>query len=47
MQGTLTLRMTDVPWRDALDTAVEALGFVVAERNAGILVITTKHAVAK
>jgi type IV pilus assembly protein PilQ len=35
--GTLTLRLTDVPWRDALDVAVKTLGYVVVEESRGIL----------
>ncbi|HEX9641281.1 MAG TPA: secretin N-terminal domain-containing protein, partial [Candidatus Krumholzibacteria bacterium] len=35
--GTLSLRLTDVPWRDALDVAVKTLGYVVVEENRGIL----------
>ena len=35
--GTLTLRLTDVPWRDALDVAVKTLGFTVVEEDRGIL----------
>ncbi len=35
--GTLSLRLTNVPWRDALDVAVKTLGYVVIEENRGIL----------
>ncbi len=35
--GTLTLRLTDVPWRDALDVAVKTLGYVVVAEDRGIL----------
>lgn len=35
--GTLSLRLTNVPWRDALDVAVKTLGFVVVEEERGIL----------
>jgi type IV pilus assembly protein PilQ len=35
--GTLSLRLTDVPWRDALDVAVKTLGYVVVEEDRGIL----------
>ena len=35
--GTLTLRLTDVPWRDALDVAVKTLGYTVVEEQRGIL----------
>ena len=35
--GTLSLRLKDVPWRDALDVAVKTLGYTVIEENRGIL----------
>ncbi|MFT5289551.1 MAG: type IV pilus assembly protein PilQ [Planctomycetota bacterium] len=35
--GTLSLRLTDVPWRDALDVAVKTLGYTVVEEDRGIL----------
>jgi type II secretory pathway component GspD/PulD (secretin) len=35
--GTLSLRLNNVPWRDALDVAVKTLGYVVVEENRGIL----------
>lgn len=37
VSGTLSLRLNDVPWRDALDVAVKTLGYVVVEENRGIL----------
>jgi len=37
VSGTLSLRLTNVPWRDALNVAVKTLGFVVVEENRGIL----------
>jgi type II secretory pathway component GspD/PulD (secretin) len=37
VQGTLSLRLTNVPWRDALQVAVKTLGFVVVEEDRGIL----------
>jgi type IV pilus assembly protein PilQ len=37
VKGTLSLRLNDVPWRDALDVAVKTLGYVVVEENRGIL----------
>jgi len=37
VQGTLSLRLTNVPWRDALNVAVKTLGFVVVEEERGIL----------
>jgi type IV pilus assembly protein PilQ len=35
--GTLSLRLTDVPWRDALDVAVKTLGYTVVVERRGIL----------
>lgn len=35
--GTVSLRLTDVPWRHALDVAVKTLGYVVVEEERGIL----------
>ncbi len=35
--GALSLRLTNVPWRDALDVAVKTLGYVVVEEDRGIL----------
>jgi type IV pilus assembly protein PilQ len=35
--GTLSLRLNNVPWRDALDVAVKTLGYTVIEENRGIL----------
>ncbi len=35
--GTLSLHLTDVPWRDALDVAVKTLGFTIVVENRGIL----------
>lgn len=37
VSGTLTLRLSKVPWRDALEVAVKTLGFVVVEDRRGIL----------
>lgn len=37
VKGTLSLRLNNVPWRDALDVAVKTLGYVVVEENRGIL----------
>ncbi len=37
VQGSLSLRLTNVPWRDALNVAVKTLGFVVVEEQRGIL----------
>lgn len=37
VQGTLSLNLKDVPWRDALDVAAKTLGFTIVEENRGIL----------
>ena len=37
VQGTITLRLKDVPWRDALNQVVKTLGFTVVEEDRGIL----------
>ncbi|MFY9344169.1 MAG: hypothetical protein WAT39_16885 [Planctomycetota bacterium] len=37
VQGTITVRLKNIPWRDALDAAVKTLGFVVVEEERGIL----------
>lgn len=37
VQGTLTLNLTDVPWRDALDVAVRTLGYTVVRESRGVL----------
>ena len=37
VQGTLSLRLTDVPWRDALEVTVKTLGYTVVEEGRGIL----------
>jgi type II secretory pathway component GspD/PulD (secretin) len=37
VSGTLSLRLSNVPWRDALEVAVKTLGFVVVEEDRGIL----------
>ncbi|MFM7297378.1 MAG: type II secretion system protein GspD, partial [Planctomycetota bacterium] len=35
--GSLSLRLNNVPWRDALDVACKTLGFIVIEEGRGIL----------
>ncbi|MEW6074564.1 MAG: hypothetical protein AB1726_18460 [Planctomycetota bacterium] len=35
--GTLSLHLTDVPWRDALDVAVKTLGYTIVTESRGIL----------
>ena len=37
VKGTITVRLKDIPWRDALDATVKTLGFVVVEEERGIL----------
>ncbi len=37
VQGTITLRLRNVPWRDALDQIVKTLGFTVVEEDREIL----------
>ena len=37
VQGTMTVRLKNVPWRHALDACVKTLGFVVVEEDRGIL----------
>ena len=37
VKGTISVRLDNVPWRDALDVAVKTLGYVVVEENRGIL----------
>lgn len=37
VKGTITLRLKNIPWRDALDAAVKTLNFVVVEEARGVL----------
>jgi type IV pilus assembly protein PilQ len=37
VQGTITLRLKDIPWRDALEATAKTLGYVVVEEERGIL----------
>ncbi len=37
VQGTISLRLRDIPWRDALEATAKTLGFVVVEEERGIL----------
>jgi type IV pilus assembly protein PilQ len=37
VKGNITLRLKDIPWRDALESAVKTLGFVVVQEDRGIL----------
>lgn len=45
VQGQITLRLKDVPWRDALDAACKTLGFVVVEEDRGILRVVPAAAI--
>jgi type II secretory pathway component GspD/PulD (secretin) len=37
VQGPVTLRLKNIPWRDALEAVTKTLGYVVVEENRGIL----------
>lgn len=37
VKGLITVRLKNIPWRDALDAAVKTLGFVVVQEDRGIL----------
>jgi type IV pilus assembly protein PilQ len=37
VQGSITVRLKNIPWRDALEAAVKTLGYVVVEEARGIL----------
>jgi type IV pilus assembly protein PilQ len=37
VKGLITVRLKNIPWRDALDAAVKTLGFVVVTEDRGIL----------
>lgn len=37
VQGTITLRLRNIPWRDALEATAKTLGYVVVEEERGIL----------
>lgn len=37
VKGTITVRLKNIPWRDALDAVVKTLNFVVVEEQRGIL----------
>jgi type IV pilus assembly protein PilQ len=37
VKGTITVRLKNIPWRDALEAAVKTLGFVVVTEDRGIL----------
>jgi type IV pilus assembly protein PilQ len=40
VEGVVSVRFTDVPWRDALDVVARSRGFVVIEEDGGILRVT-------
>jgi type IV pilus assembly protein PilQ len=37
VQGTVTVRLRNIPWRDALEATAKTLGYVVVEEERGIL----------
>ena len=37
VKGSITVRLKNIPWRDALEASVKTLGFVVVEEDRGIL----------
>ncbi len=37
VQGVISLRLRNIPWRDALDATAKTLGYAVVEENRGIL----------
>ncbi|HEX5053557.1 MAG TPA: hypothetical protein VFZ65_17395 [Planctomycetota bacterium] len=37
VKGTITVRLKNIPWRDALEASVKTLGFVVVQEERGIL----------
>ena len=37
VQGSVTLRLRNIPWRDALEATAKTLGYVVVEEDRGIL----------
>jgi type IV pilus assembly protein PilQ len=37
VKGSITIRLKDVPWRDALETAVKTLNYTVVQEERGIL----------
>ena len=37
VKGTVTVRLKNIPWRDALESVVKTLGYVVVEEKRGIL----------
>jgi len=47
VKGNITLRLKNVPWRDALDAAVKTLGFVVVEEERGILRVVPASNIAQ
>jgi type IV pilus assembly protein PilQ len=40
VEGTVSLRFTDVPWRDALEVVARTRGYVVMEERGGVLRVT-------
>jgi len=40
VEGTVSLRFTDVPWRDALEVVARSRGYVVIDERGGVLRVT-------
>jgi len=47
VKGSVTIRLKDVPWRDALETAVKTLGFTVVEEERGILRVVSPESLVE
>ncbi|MEQ8766227.1 MAG: hypothetical protein RL885_20100 [Planctomycetota bacterium] len=47
VRGSINLRLTKVPWRYALDTAVKTLGYVVVEEEGNILTVVPPSALVE
>ena len=45
VQGAITVRLKDIPWRDALDATCRTAGFVVVEEERGILRVVNPEAI--
>lgn len=41
VSGTVSVRFSDVPWRDALEVTAKTLGYVVVEEKHGVLRVTS------
>ena len=47
VQGIVTMRLSDVPWRDALEVLCTTLGYLVVEERGGILRVTDPTSLEK